>query len=137
MFSGIQSKIMLAMGVVIVLLGAAGYFYWKWSDHEIRTLEKNNAKLEDAVRLQKETIKSLEDAQAKQSEEILRLQINQNSADTNYRNDVTTIYRTDIPYIARKNIKEAEDRLNGDMNRMLNEIEAITQPVPAVKVEKK
>lgn len=137
MFSGIQSKIILAMGVVIMLLGAAGYFYWRWSDHEIRTLEKNNAKLESAVKIQKDTIKALEDAAAKQSAEILRLQLNQTSADTNYRNDVNSIYQTNIPELARQNIKATEDKINADTQRMLNEIEAITQPIPTPKVEKK
>ena len=137
MFSGIQSKIMLAMGVAIAILGIAGYFYWSWSQSEIRTLEKNNAKLEDAVKLQKDTIKSLEAAAAKQSEAILRLQVNQNAADTNYRNDVNTIYQINIPEMARKDIKAAEDRMNADTARMLNDIEAITQPIPTPKVEKK
>ena len=137
MFSGIQSKIMLAMGVAIAILGIAGYFYWSWSQNEIRTLEKNNAKLEDAVRLQKETIKSLEAAAVKQSEEILRLQVNQNAADTNYRNDVNNIYQTNIPELARQNLKAAEDKMNADTARMLNDIELITQPIPMPKVEKK
>ena len=69
--------------------------------------------------------------------EILRLQLNQNSADTNYRNDVNNIYQTNIPEMARKDIKAAEDRMNSDTFRMLNDIEAITQPIPAPKVEKK
>lgn len=137
MFSGIQSKIMLVMGVVILLLGAAGYFYWSWSEKEIRTLEKNNAKLEDAVKMQKDTIKALEAASAKQSEEILRLQVNQNTADTNYRNEVNNIYKTDISEMARKNIKEAEDRINADIQRMLNDIELITQPALPTQGEKK
>ena len=137
MFSGIQSKIMLAMGVAIAILGIAGYFYWSWSQNEIRTLEKNNAKLEDAVKIQKDTIKALEAASAKQGEEILRLQVNQNSADTNYRNDVNNIYQTNIPELARQNLKAAEDKMNADTARMLNDIEAITQPIPAPKVEKK
>lgn len=128
MFSAIQSKIMLAMGVVIVLLGAAGYFYWRWSDNEIRTLEKNNAKLEDAVKVQKETIKALEAAQLKQADEILRLQLNQNAAETNYRNDVNNFTQFDIPAAARQNIKATEDRMNFDTRKLMQEIQAITMP---------
>lgn len=136
MFSTIQSKIILAMGVAIVLLGAAGYLYWRWSDNEIRTLEKNNAKLEDAVKLQKDTIKALDDAQVKQAGEILRLQLNQNAADTNYRDDVTNIYQIDIPAMSRKDLKATEDKINADTRRMLNEIETATQPVTLPKENK-
>ena len=45
--------------------------------------------------------------------------------------------QTNIPEMARQNLKAAEDRMNSDTDRMLNEIEAITQPIPAQKVEKK
>lgn len=137
MFSSIQSKIILVMGVVIGLFSIAGYFYWSYSQNEIRTLEKNNAKLEDAVNLQKDTIKSLEDAQAKQSAEIIRLQLNQNSAETNYRNDVNTIYKTDIPNMSRKDLKAAEDKINDDIRRMFNDIETSTNPTIMPKVEEK
>ena len=125
------------MGVVIALLGVAGYFYWSWSDNEIRTLEKNNAKLEDAVKLQKDTIKTLEDAQVKQAAEIIRLQLNQNAADTNYRSDVTNIYQTDIPGMSRKDLKATEDKINADTWRMLNEIETATQPATLLTKDSK
>lgn len=132
MFSGIQSKIMLAMGVVIALLGIAGYIYWSWSQNKIDVLERNNAKLQTTVNIQKETIKSLQDAQIKQANEIIRLQLNQNSAETNYRNDVNNITQFDIPAAARQNIKATEDRMNFDTQKLMQEIQAITMPPPAV-----
>ena len=46
-------------GVMVILMGI-GYWYYNDSQEKMRILHENNAKLETAAKLQKETIKQLE-----------------------------------------------------------------------------
>lgn len=63
-----QSKIILAI-VILSLLGLAGWYY-KWSQAEIKVLGENVVKLEQAKKLQDETIKTMRE-DAKLSSKIL------------------------------------------------------------------
>jgi Tfp pilus assembly protein PilO len=128
MFSSIESKIILALGIVIALLGIAGYFYWDWSQNQIKVLEQNNAKLEDAVKIQKETIAGLQEAAVKQNAAILDLQLRQNASNSSYTNTVRNIMKTNIPVQASQNIQATEQQMQQDTQAIFGGIESATQP---------
>ena len=53
-------KLAAVMAGVMVILMGIGYWYYNDSQEKMRILHENNAKLETAAKLQKETIKQLE-----------------------------------------------------------------------------
>lgn len=136
MFSSIQSKIILAAGVVIALLGVIGYFYWSWSQDEIQTLTKNNAILTTSVKIQKETIEDLQKYAVIQKREIEMLQEQTNNAETRRRDLENKLRQLNIEASARNNRSELENKLNAQSLQIFSDIESITTPTP-IEVPKK
>jgi len=126
MFSGIQSKIILAGGVVIALLGVIGYFYWSWSQDEIQTLTKNNAILTTSVKIQKDTIADLQNYAAIQKREIELLQDQTNNAETRRRDLENKLRQLNIEASARNNRSELENKINAQSLQIFSDIESIT-----------
>lgn len=126
MFSTIQSKIILGLCIAfaIVLLSSGGYFWW--SQDKIGTLHDKNGKLEAAVTVQTETIKSLTDTFQKQATEIKILQIKNNQAETQYKELAAKLRSYDLANTARINRDEAEKTINSETDAALKELEAIT-----------
>lgn len=50
----------LVMGLGVVLILGTAFFYYNWSQKEINNLRENNAKLENAIDVQKRTIENLQ-----------------------------------------------------------------------------
>ncbi len=54
-------KIALMMGVLMAAMAGLGYWYYNDTQKKMAILHENNAKLETATKVQKETIKRMED----------------------------------------------------------------------------
>ena len=75
MFTGISKYIMIGMSITILLMLGGFYLYYNSSQKTIATLNQNNAKLEAAVAIQKNTIETMEkqrDQQIKTAIELIR-----------------------------------------------------------------
>mgnify|MGYP003114428461 FL=1 len=53
-------KIALMMGVLMAAMAGVGYWYYNDTQKKMAILHENNAKLETATKVQKETIKQME-----------------------------------------------------------------------------
>lgn len=77
-------KLAGALGLIILLMGGLGYWYYTDSQATIATLQENNAKLEVSLQQEKETLKALQ-ADIKEAEEQIT-QVNKEFAQTRRQN---------------------------------------------------
>jgi len=134
MFTGIASKLVVAQLAVILALSGIGYFYFNRTQGTIKALEQDKAKLETAVNVQTETIKSLEGFWLEQQEQIKTLQSSLNDSESRRRNLEIRLRKMNLEAQARANSVDLENRMNTATKRAFSEIESITgkaQPVPA------
>lgn len=94
---GLGGKIAAGMGVALVVMGGAFYVYFKSSQNEIQTLNRNNATLaannatlQGEIKAQNESILRLEASRAADQETVLRLTEQSNE----YRAEVSRLRQT-------------------------------------------
>jgi len=121
-------KIAAIQLIVILLMLAAGYAYFKHTTGVIAGLHEDRAKLELAVREQEETIQAQQDAANRQNEENLHLQQKLADADGNRRRMESILRRKDLEAMARANSADLEMRINRATTRAFKDIETITAP---------
>lgn len=97
---------------VILAAGIAAYWYYSWSQNEIKTLTANNEKLTLAVETQKETITNLK-ADGQQQFETLQ-QTNQKFQDARIENNKLKeiLGKHNIGYLATQKPKLVEKAVN-------------------------
>lgn len=127
MFSSLESKFILVLGVVIALMGGLGYLYFNYAQGQISTLTSNNAKLNDAVKLQTAAINSLQSAMQKQNAALSTLQTQSNTAETQRRALENQFNTNTIASQAATNRAQTETKMNLDTSGMFKDIETTTQ----------
>lgn len=78
-------KLAGALGLIILLMGGLGYWYYTDSQATIATLQQNNAKLEVSLQEEKEAIKALQKDIKKAEEEIT--EVNKEFAEARRQNN--------------------------------------------------
>jgi len=128
MFSGIQTKIILALGVAILIIGGLSGLYFWYSQDKIDILQKNNAKLTTAVELQEATINTIIKTVKNQNQQLLNLQNGISAAETRRRDLEMMIQQLDIQAMARKDRNGLELEINKQTSNMFNELTRLTSP---------
>ena len=143
MFTGIISKVALLELVLLLLLGGGGYWYIGHLNQTIDTLHENNAKLQEAVTIQKDTIAAQAAQTEKQNSAIIVLQKNVADAETQRNNLQDVLRKHDLQALARANASTIERKINSATISAFRDIENITAPqdrlppTPAVAPTKK
>jgi hypothetical protein len=126
LFGTVTAKLALAAVVAAGVLVGIGYWYFTYTNHEIHTLETNNAQLSTAVQMQNATIKSLQDTAREQAQQLSTLQDSMNSADARERALLSKLNKTNINDLASKDNAAASALLNSTTSDLFRSIEKST-----------
>lgn len=121
-------KIAIAQFLIMALMAAGGYFYFRHSQAVISDLTENKARLEVAVRSQEEAIRAQQEFSRRQNDENLRLQQGVADAESRRRDLESRLRRANIEVMARSNRADLERRINQSTEQAFREIERITAP---------
>jgi chromosome segregation ATPase len=127
MFTGIASKIVLVQLAIIIAIGGIGYFYFKHTQDKIVKLEQDKTKLETAVNVQTQTIKSLESFWLQQQEQLKTLQSSLNDSESRRRNLEVKLRKMNLEAQARANRVDLENRMNAATQRAFEQLEELTK----------
>ncbi len=121
LLGGIQAKIIIALVVVIAVGAGLMYWYFTWSQQEMKILAGNNAKLELSVEIQKTTIESMIALQKKSKIELGKL--NKEFIKSDEKNKELTKmlakHRDTIPQIIERKASWYEKLINRGSKRVL------------------
>lgn len=127
MFTGVASKLVLVQLAIIVAIGGVGYFYFNHTQDKIAKLEQDKTKLETAVNVQTQTIKSLENFWLEQQEQIKTLQSSLNDSESRRRNLEVRLRKMNLEAQARANRVDLENRMNAATKRAFEQLEELTK----------
>ena len=132
---GIMGKVAIGLGIALLIVAGAFYWYFNWSQEEMGLLREdvateraNVARLKGAIEVQKQTITMLEEARKTDQAAVLQLSAQNQS------------YQEEVNRIRKKFAKHDLDRLSlakpGLIERIINkgtakvfkEFEDITDP---------
>ena len=103
----------LLMGGIMVAMAGGGYLYYQDTQERIATLQKNNAKLETAIAISEESIKTLQEDAVKAAELNLKLQADLQKAEA-YTDELRSKFsRLDLVQDALKDSVTLEGKMNG------------------------
>jgi hypothetical protein len=131
---GISSKIAIGEFLILLLVVAAGYFYYQFTQNEIVTLKVNAAQLQTAVQTQKDTIQSQINATALQNSAMLSLQQKSDAAEDARRVAEDSLRKHNLDALARNNAAVLETHLNQATVKAFLDIEHLTDPNVKVDV---
>lgn len=128
MFSGIQTKIILAQVALLLIVLAGGYWYWTWSQNRIQTLVAQTTQLQSAVNTQQQTIQTLERHARDTAERMNQLQTDLAGADTRRRDLESRIRRLNLQSMGRSDAADLERRINEQTQEVFTDLERVTTP---------
>lgn len=138
MFSHIQSYVIMGLLTAILIMGGAGYVYFRHSQQQIATLTENAAKLEQAVQTQQQTIQAQQEAQARSNELVLQLQGRLTNAERTRRDLEIRLRQQNLEAQARTRRQDTEREINQSLQsqfqmfeRLTGHVSASPSPVPA------
>lgn len=123
MFGFINKYIIIGMTVTIALLGLGFYFYYTYSQKEIATLNRNNAKLETAVGIQKDTIIALENQRDLQAKNIIDLMRGMTASEIEKDELRKKLNRHDLEKIGRAKAGLLEQAINSGTAKTFKDLE--------------
>ena len=122
-----QLKISIIFLVILGVIAGLFYWYFTYSQGQIKILQENNAKLTMTIQTQDITIKAQEEFTQKQNKNILELQTGLETA-TSEKNELTQkLFRIDLDKHARKNPVATEKAINTATVKAFKEIETLTK----------
>lgn len=126
MFGSITSKILIGQFVVMLVMAAGGYLYFKHSQSVIGRLTEEKTRLEISVREQEATILAQREAAARQNTESLRLQQSLVDAESQRRTLESRLRARNLEAMARANSADLERRINRATIEAFRDIENLT-----------
>lgn len=123
MFGFINKYIIIGMTVTIALLGLGFYVYYTYSQKEIATLNRNNAKLETAVGIQKDTIIALESQRDLQAQNIIDLMRGMTASEIEKDELRKKLNRHDLEKIGRAKAGLLEKAINSGTDKTFKDLE--------------
>ena len=107
-----STKIYLILGAVMLTIVGAFYWYFNWSQNELAVLRENNAKLETAVQIQEQTIKSLQEDFKRQAEILGQVNDDFARSQAEARSLSDKLMKHDIGHLAEKKPGLMQNRIN-------------------------
>jgi hypothetical protein len=106
------ARVSIALGLVLVVSVSVFYWYFKWSQAELTIIRENNARLEIAVQTNEETIKTLQQDQARAGQ--IQQETNRQLSETRLQNRqlVDRLSRHEIGVLAEAKPGLVERRIN-------------------------
>ncbi len=133
MFSGIQSYVIMALVIMLVIMSGVSYWYFSYSQQQIGTLRENAAKLEQAVQTQQQTIQAQQEAQERSNREVLLLQNRLSGAERTRRDLEVRLRQQNLEAQARTRRQDTERDINQQMQSQWTAFEQLSgfTPTPA------
>ena len=119
-------KLAGALLIVIAVMSAGFYLYYKDSQKKIAILTENSAKAELAVETQKNTIMAMNENYDKQAKLVGNLTSKLSEAEDGYKKLSSKLRRHDLEELSRAKPVAMEKRINRGTKRLLNELEQIS-----------
>ena len=116
--------------MVIAVAAGLGYWYFTWTQKEMRILAGNNAKLELSVEIQTETIKGMIALQKLSKKELGKLNKEFQKSDEKNKELTKMLakHRDTIPQIIERKASWYEKLINRGSKNVLKDLEEITNP---------
>ena len=119
-------KLAGALLIVIAVMSAGFYLYYKDSQKKIAILTENSAKAELAVETQKNTIMAMNENYDKQAKLVGDLTSKLSEAEDGYKKLSSKLRRHDLEELSRAKPVAMEKRINRGTKKLLNELEEIS-----------
>jgi Na+-transporting NADH:ubiquinone oxidoreductase subunit NqrC len=123
---------MIKIYILIVVLGLVGgvvyggYYYYKDTQNRIKILTENNVKLEQAKKIQDQTIKTMVKDREKFEKLNKSLQTKLDSANQ-YRNKlISALRKHDLTRLSQQKPALVEKKINNGTKKLFNSLERIT-----------
>ena len=126
MFSSIQTYLMAGMGIALLIVCGIFYWYFNHSENKIAILNQNQAKLEGAVKEQKEFINYMQQVVDVQNKAVIKLNRDQVAAEKDKENLLAILRKHDLEALAKAKPNMVEDRINDATRKRFREIESDT-----------
>jgi hypothetical protein len=123
----ILSKVIIALGVLLLAVCGIDFFYWHWAQGEIVNLNKNVSSLQIGIAEQQKVIEQQTKQAEIQSQAIEKLQndlIQSNQSNTALQN---ILHKHNLEELARKRTKQIQDQMNAATQRKINKLQSETQ----------
>jgi hypothetical protein len=120
---GLSKYVMIGLSASLILLGGVFYLYYNSSQNTISTLNKNNAKLETAVEIQKQTINSMEKQRDLQAKNIIELSRGLEKAELEKEELRKKLNRHDLERIGRAKAGLLEKAINDGTDKAFEDLE--------------
>lgn len=119
-------KLTLGLIGALIVTSTAFYTYYHVSSNTIRTLRDNTIKLEQAVSIQTQTIKDLEERFQRQQTLSRDLQNNLAKAEEDKNRVTNLLRRHNLEKILKSRPAEAERTINDNAKKVFKQLEADT-----------
>lgn len=124
---GLGFKIAGITAIALGLLGGAFYWYFSWSQEQIKAQEQLIAKQDTAIRSLETTVESIKRNIAKQSKGLQDLDKRQAEVERTTSGLSKILARHDLEHLANEKPKLIEKRINIGTSKVLKDIEDITK----------
>ena len=130
LLGGFQSKIIIGLVILIAVGAGVAYWYFTWTQQEMKIMAGNNAKLELSVGIQTKTIKTMIVRQKESQLQLERLNKEWQRSDDHNKKLVKMLakHRDTIPQIIERKAKWYERLINRGSKNVLQDLEDITKP---------
>ena len=123
-------KVYLALMVIGIIgaVGYGGYIYYKDTQQRIQTLAENSAKLEQAAKMQEETINTMIEDREKMAELNKGLQKELQTAEKYGDQLRNTLQKHNLTHLANKRPSYIEKKMQNATNRLWKCLADVTNP---------
>jgi len=112
MFGAMNFKIYMIIGAVVLTMVGGFTLYFQWSQEQMQIMAANNAKLEQAVATQEETIKQQQADMVKQAETLKVVNDAFAKAQTDKQTLTDKLIKHDLGKLAEKKPSLVEEKIN-------------------------
>ena len=122
------SKLAVVFFMVMIMMAGAGSFYYKQTQARIAVLQENNAKLEVAVQISEDSVKTLQADSVRNAELNSQLQTELQKAEQ-YGDELrATLQKHNLTHLAEKKPGLIENRMQNATNQLWNDLRGVTDP---------
>tara|TARA_B110000503_G_scaffold29868_1_gene48275 strand:+ start:234 stop:653 length:420 start_codon:yes stop_codon:yes gene_type:complete len=122
------SKLAVVFFMVMIMMAGAGSFYYKQTQARIAVLQENNAKLEVAVQISEDSVKTLQADSVRNAELNSQLQTELQKAEQ-YGDELrATLQKHNLTHLAEKKPGLIENRMQNATNKLWDDLRSITDP---------